>query len=246
MTDSVNSTVKVIVLAGGAGTRLRPLTTVFPKPLMPLGEKPVLEILLRQLAAHGLRNITLSTGYLATLLKAVVGDGSQYGVQVSYTHEDKPLGTAGPLTLVRDQLTEPFVLMNGDLLTTLSFTKMLEFHRCQKADLTLALYRRDVPIDFGVIETDANGAYLRYHEKPTYHYDVSMGVYAMNRSVLDHVSSGTRLDMPDLVRRVHAAGGRVACYREDCYWLDIGRMDDYALAQEQYAENATMFLPAGV
>src|SRR5688572_32852982 len=103
MTDSVNSTVKVIVLAGGAGTRLRPLTTVFPKPLMPLGEKPVLEILLRQLAAHGLRNITLSTGYLATLLKAVVGDGSQYGVQVSYTHEDQPLGTAGPLTLVRDQ-----------------------------------------------------------------------------------------------------------------------------------------------
>ena len=125
---------------------------------MPLGEKPVLEILLRQLASHDLRNITLSTGYLAPLLRAVVGDGSQYGVEVSYSHEEQPLGTAGPLALVRDELTDPFMVMNGDLLTTLSFTRLLAHHRHQNADVTLALYRRDVAIDFGVIDTDDRGS----------------------------------------------------------------------------------------
>ena len=134
------------------------------------------------------------------------------------------------------------MVMNGDLLTTLSFTRLLAHHRRQKADVTLALYKRNVAIDFGVIDTDDRGEYVGYREKPTYHYDVSMGVYAMSRSVIDHVPNGTRLDMPDLVRSVHGAGGRVACYREDCYWLDIGRMDDYATAQEQYAANAGMFL----
>lgn len=213
---------------------------------MPLGEKPVVEILLRQLASYDLRKITLSTGYLAPLLRAVVGDGSQYGVEVSYSHEEQPLGTAGPLALVRDQLTEPFMVMNGDLLTTLSFTRLLAHHRQENADLTLALYGRKVVIDFGVVDTEDGGTYVGYREKPTYHYDVSMGVYAMSRSVMDHVPQGTRLDMPDLVRRIHAAGGRVACYRESCYWLDIGRMDDYALAQEQYAANAEMFLRGSV
>jgi NDP-sugar pyrophosphorylase family protein len=242
MTNLGNGPVRVVVLAGGTGTRLRPLTAVFPKPLMPLGDKPVVELLLRQLASHKLRHITLSTGYLAPLMKAVVGDGSQYGVEVSYSHEEQPLGTAGPLTLVRDALTEPFMVMNGDLLTTLSFTKMLAHHQHQQADVTLGLYRRDVAIDFGVIETDELGEYVGYREKPTYHYDVSMGVYAMSRSVLEHVPHGTRLDMPDLVRSIHRAGGRVACYRENCFWLDIGRMDDYSLAQEQYAAHAEMFV----
>jgi NDP-sugar pyrophosphorylase family protein len=209
---------------------------------VPLGEKPVLEILLRRLASHDLRTITLSTGYLATLVKAVVGDGSQFGVAISYSHEEQPLGTAGPLALIRDELTEPFMVMNGDLLTTLNLTKLLAHHQHQNADVTLALYKRDIAVDFGVIDTDDRGEYLAYREKPTYHYDVSMGVYAMNRSVMDHVPKGTKLDMPDLVRRVHGEGGRVACYREDCYWLDIGRMDDYQTAQAQYAANAEMFL----
>ena len=125
-------------------------------------------------------------------MKAVIGDGSQFGVAISYSHEAQPLGTAGPLALVRDELTEPFMVMNGDLLTTLNFTKLLAHHQQQNADVTLALYRRDVSVDFGVIDTDDRGEYLAYREKPTYHYDVSMGVYAMNRSVMDHVSKGTR------------------------------------------------------
>ncbi len=245
MSQIPNDQVKVALLAGGRGTRLRPLTTVFPKPLVPLGEMPVLEILLRRLAAHNLRQVVLLTGYLSELLMAVVGDGAKYGVEVTYCREAHPLGTAGPLALIREQLTEPFMVMNGDLLTTVSFSRLLEFHRHQHADATVAVYRRDVPIDFGVIESDDSGRFVGYREKPTYHFEVSMGVYAMSRSVLKHVPDGEKLDMPDLITRIHAAGGQVACYRENCYWLDIGRMDDYAKAQEEFAENAEIFLGAG-
>jgi NDP-mannose synthase len=245
MAESSNEQVTVALLAGGRGTRLRPLTTVFPKPLVPLGEKPVLEILLRQLAAQRFRRIILSTGHLSELLMAVVGDGQKYGVDVTYCHEENPLGTAGPLALLRDRLTDPFMVMNGDLLTTLSFSRMLEYHRREQADATVAVYRREVKIDFGVIDGDESGRFIRYREKPTYQFEVSMGVYAMSRSVLEHIPDGAKLDMPDLITCIHAAGGRVACYREDCYWLDIGRMDDYAKAQEQFEQNAEMFLGPG-
>ena len=242
MAEPSNDQVTVALLAGGRGTRLKPLTTVFPKPLVPLGEKPVIEILLRQLAADGFRNVVLSTGHLAELLTAVVGDGAKYGVGVTYCHEDTPLGTAGPLALLADRLTDPFLVMNGDLLTTLSFSRLLAHHRQQQADVTIAVYRREVKIDFGLIDSDGNGGFTAYREKPTYEFEVSMGVYAMSRSVLRHVQPGVRLDMPDLVGRVHEAGGRVVCYREDCFWLDIGRMDDYERAQEQFEQNAAMFL----
>jgi NDP-sugar pyrophosphorylase family protein len=244
MTERRNEEVTVALLAGGRGTRLRPLTTVFPKPLVPLGEKPVLEILLRQLSSQGFRRVVLSTGHLSELLMAVVGDGAKYGVGVTYCHEDTPLGTAGPLGLLRSDLTDPFIVMNGDLLTTLSFARLLDYHRREKADATVGVYRREVKIDFGVIDSNANGQFAGYREKPTYQFDVSMGVYAMSRSVLTHVPDGEKLDMPDLITRVHETGGRVACYREDCYWLDIGRMDDYATAQEQFERHADMFLPS--
>ncbi len=244
MTRTTQSQVKAVVLAGGRGTRLRPLTTVFPKPLVPLGEKPVLEILLRRLSSHGFTNVLLSTGYLSELLRAVVGDGSRYGVDVTYSHEAQPLGTAGPLALVRDQLTSPFLVMNGDLLTTLSFTRLLEHHTREGADATVAVYRRDVKIEFGVIDSTPHGRFAGYREKPTFQFEVSMGVYAMSPSVLKHVVDGERLDMPDLISAVHASGGRIACYREDCFWLDIGRMDDYTAAQEQFEKNEKMFLDA--
>jgi NDP-sugar pyrophosphorylase family protein len=242
MTDSAHDGLTAVLLTGGRGTRLAPLTTVFPKPLVPLGEKPVLEILLRQLARHRFRDVVLSTGYLAELLMAVVGDGSKYGVNVSYRHEEQPLGTAGPLALLRDRLSDPFLVMNGDLLTTLSFTALLDFHRREKNDATVAVFPREVRIDFGLIERDESGRFAGYREKPVYRFEVSMGVYAMNRSVLAHIEDGVKLDMPELISRVHAAGGRVGCYREDCYWLDIGRMDDYASAQQQFESNAAMFL----
>jgi NDP-sugar pyrophosphorylase family protein len=245
MTQPAHEDVTVALLTGGRGTRLAPLTTVFPKPLVPLGDKPVLEILLRQLARHRFRDVILATGYLSELLMAVVGDGSKYGVSVSYTHEETPLGTAGPLALLRDRLSDPFLVMNGDLLTTLSFTALLAHHRREQNDATVAVFPREVRVDFGLIESDVDGRFTGYREKPVYRFEVSMGVYAMSRSVLQHVPDGQRLDMPDLISRLHAAGGRVGCYREDCYWLDIGRMDDYATAQDQFERNAAMFLGPG-
>lgn len=233
--------IDIVILAGGKGTRLRPLTAVFPKPLVPIGERPVLDILLTRLSRLGFRRVTLCTGYLEELLRAVLGDGGRFGLEIRYNHEEAPLGTAGPLALLED-LTETFMVMNGDLLTTLDFRRMLDHHVAHDADATIAVYRRDVKIDFGVIGSDGDGGFVRYHEKPEYHFDVSMGVNVLDRSVLRHIRPGENADMPDLITRTHDAGGRVHCYREDCYWLDIGRMEDYATAQEHFAENQDLFL----
>jgi len=235
--------IRVVILTGGKGTRLRPLTAVFPKPLVPLGDRPILEILLRRLAAFGFKDITLCTGYLSELLMAVFGDGSKFGLSLEYSHEEVPLGTAGPLALI-DNLTDPFVVMNGDLLTTLRFPRMVQYHIDEGADATIGLYPREVRIDFGVIETNEQGHFTGYVEKPTYRYEVSMGVNVLSPSVLKHAKAGERMDMPDLIRQVHREGGKVCCYREDCFWLDIGRMDDYALAQERFAENQDELLRA--
>ncbi len=227
--------IRAIILAGGKGVRLRPLTSVLPKPLVPLGERPILEILMRRLGAFGLRDITLCTGYLSELIMAVCGDGSRYGLDIRYTTEDEPLGTAAPLARVED-LSDTVIVMNGDLLTTLDFSKMIEFHRARKADFTIGVHRRDVRIDFGVVQSDDKGRFAGFIEKPTYHYEVSMGVNVIERSVIEGIARDEYLDMPDLIQRVHDDGGHVALYREDCYWLDIGRMDDYEKAQEVFAE----------
>jgi len=233
--------VRVVILAGGKGTRLKPLTVVFPKPLVPLGNRPVIEILLRRLSRFGLQDVTVCTGYLAELIMAVCGDGSQFGIRIEYLKETSPLGTAGPLgSLV--STAETFIVVNGDLLTTLDIGSMLRFHMEQQADATIGLHRRDVMIDFGVIESTPDGRFNGFSEKPTYHFEVSMGINIFNRGMLKYVKQGEHLDMPDLIMKVHQDGGKVACYREDCYWLDIGRMDDYALAQQQFEENETQFL----
>lgn len=233
--------IKAVILAGGKGTRLKPLTAVFPKPLVPLGSKPIIEILLRRLGGFGLTDITICTGYLSELIMAVCEDGAKFGLNITYSREEAPLGTAGPLGGIQG-LTDPFVVMNGDLLTTLNFEKMLDYHDRQKADITVAVYRRDVKIDFGVVKFGDDGDFAGFSEKPTYHFDVSMGVNLIGRSAMAHVKPNEHLDMPDLIMKVHESGGKVCCYREDCYWLDIGRMDDYALAQEHYSQNEKRFL----
>ena len=241
MTGETFRDTSVVILAGGKGTRLQPFTAVFPKPLVPLGNRTVLEILLRRLANSGLTNITICTGYLSELLMAVFGNGASLGLNISYSHEEKPLGTAGPLAGIKN-LSDPFLVMNGDLLTTLNFTAMLAYHREQNADITIGTYSRDVKIDFGVVEFDESGEYYGFREKPTYHFEVSMGVNVLSRSVMKHIAAGTYLDMPTLVTTVYEGGGAIKCFREDCYWLDIGRVDDYALAQEQFEQNEKMFL----
>jgi NDP-sugar pyrophosphorylase family protein len=232
---------KTVILAGGKGTRLRPLTAVFPKPLVPLGNRPVIEILLRRLAASGLTDVTICTGYLGELIQAVCGDGSKFGLKVHYVSEERPLSTAGPLALVPD-LTDPFVVVNGDLLTTLDFRAMLDFHRKQQADLTVAVFPREVKIEFGVIEFDDKKEFSGYREKPSYHFEVSMGVNIIGLKALQYIVKGEPLDMPDLVLKVHSNGGIVKCYRQACEWLDIGRMDDYARAQDEFSRNDVLYL----
>jgi NDP-sugar pyrophosphorylase family protein len=236
----MKSDVPAVILAGGRGTRLAPYTTVLPKPLMPIGDMPILELLIRQLARRGVRDITLAVGHLASLLQAYFGDGERFGVSVAYSHEDQPLGTAGPLRLVAG-LDGTFLVMNGDLLTDLDFSTMIDAHRAAGAAATVGLYRRDVTIDLGVIHTDDRGFVSEYIEKPSFQYEVSMGVYVFEPRVLEHIPAGQRFDLPNLVQRLVAAGEPVLAYRHEGYWLDIGRPDDYQRAQDDYpALSATL------
>lgn len=235
---------KAVILAGGKGTRLRPFTAVLPKPLVPLGEMPVLEIVIRQLRHHGFRDLVLCAGHLAQLIMAFFGDGSRWGVSIEYVVEDEPLGTAGPLARLRD-LGDDFLVLNGDLLTTLSFSRLFEFHRAQRADATIGVYRRRIQIDFGVLEFDPAMRLARYTEKPVLEHDVSMGINALSARALRFIEPGKHLDIPELMTRIRDAGGSVLGYREDCYWLDIGRVEDYEAAQSEFEARRALFLPEG-
>jgi NDP-mannose synthase len=224
----------VVVLAGGKGRRLEPYTTVLPKPLMPVGDMPVLEVLLRRLAAAGLTRVHLAVGHLAQLIQAYFGDGSALGLELSYWIEKEPLGTAGPLSQIT--LTSDHVLvMNGDLLTTLDFRDLLETHERTGAAATIAVLRRDVPIDFGVVRVEG-GDVRGFDEKPVLSYDVSMGVYVFERRVVDLVPPGEHFDFPDLLQALLKRDQRVAAHRFEGFWLDIGRHEDYELALERFDE----------
>jgi NDP-sugar pyrophosphorylase family protein len=233
---------RAIVLAGGKGTRLAPYTTVLPKPLMPIGEMPILEIVIRQLQKHGFDNLTLAVGYLAELLMAYCGDGSKFGVTLDYSREEQPLGTAGPIALVSN-LNETFLVMNGDLLTTIDYAAMLKYHRERGALATIACYQRDVKIDLGVLDVDSDNWVANYIEKPTYHYSVSMGIYLFEPEILKYIPANQRLDLPELVIKLMQDGKKVNVFNFDGYWLDIGRHDDYERAIEEFAAHRADFLP---
>lgn len=226
---------RAVVLAGGRGSRLAPYTTVLPKPLMPVGERPILEVLLRQLAAAGLDDVTLAVGHLAHLVRAVVGDGSAHGVSVRYHDEERALGTAGPLASIPD-LDGTFLLVNGDVLTTLDFRALIAVHREAGNELTIATHRRTVLADYGVLRTDgAVGASRRvigYDEKPELAYTVSMGVYVLEPAAVARLRPGVPCDFPELVLALLDSGAVVGSYPFDGYWLDIGREDDFRRAQE--------------
>lgn len=232
---------RAIILAGGKGTRLAPYTTILPKPLMPVGDMPILAIIIRQLQQHGFNEITLAVGHLAELLMAYCGDGSKFNVKIDYSREEQPLGTAGPIALVPN-LADTFLVMNGDLLTTIDYTAMLKYHRQRGALATLACYQRDVKIDLGVIETDADGWVSDYIEKPTYHYSVSMGIYMFEPEILNYIPKGQRLDLPELVLKLMRDGKKVNVFNFDGYWLDIGRHDDYERAIEEFAAHRSEFI----
>lgn len=232
---------RAVILCGGKGTRLRPYTTVLPKPLMPIGEMPILEIVMRQLKHAGITRITLAVGYLAELLEAFFRDGSRIGVPIDYSIESQPLGTVGPLTLI-EGLDQPFLMMNGDVLTDLDYSDVLRYHRACGGVATIASYKREVKIDFGVIRTNDANAITEYIEKPSYEYQVSMGIYVFQPAVLKLLKHNERLDFPELVQLLIARGEKVVSYPFSGYWLDMGRPDDYERAIEEFENRKHEFL----
>ena len=235
---------QAVILAGGRGARLQPYTTVLPKPLMPVANMPILEIILRQLAAAGVTEVILAVGYLRHLLEAYFQDGSRFGLRIHYSVEDEPLGTAGPLALVMDRLEPNFLVMNGDLLTSVPYHTMFEHHVTRGSAATIGVYRREMKVDFGVIEQDDKGRLLRYVEKPTHHFDVSMGIYVMQKSsIAPHLHASAYLDLPNLMLALIEKGQPVHCYAPRCTWLDIGRVDDYQVATEVFEARKDEFLP---
>lgn len=232
-----------IILAGGKGTRLKPFTMTIPKPLLPLGDVPIVEVVIRQLVAAGVDRIVLTLGHMAHLFTASLGDGSRWGIPIDYCFEDEPLGTAGSLRLVQDP-GDDFFVMNGDILTTLDYRKLIETHRARRAAATIAIHRRRIDIGFGVIETDSDDQLVNYREKPVITYDVSMGINVVSRHAVDLVPVGRRFDMPDLMLALRNAGERVVCHKTDCYWQDIGLFDDYQRASHDFVTDSSRFLPA--
>lgn len=224
---------RAVILAGGRGARLAPYTALLPKPLVPLGEMPVLEVLLRQLARAGVTRASLAVNHLASLIEAYFGDGRRFDLEVDYVIEDQPLGTAGPLAGIAG-LDHPFLVINGDLLTDLDFRALWAAHVASGAVASIAIFQREIKLEFGVVEVGAAGEVLDYLEKPAHQHFISMGAYVMEPAVLRWIARGERLDLPDLVRRLVRDGERVATYLHRGYWLDIGRPEDYAQAQEDF------------
>ena len=234
-----------VILAGGKGSRLRPYTTTLPKPLMPIGDDcSILEIVLRQLARNGFVSVTLAVGHLGQLIQALVGDGSQWGLEVDYAIEDQPLGTIGPVRQVLERLPDEFLVMNGDILTDLDYAQLLEFHRQSQAPITVATYAREVRIDFGVLETD-DRLVVRFTEKPTLSYTVSMGVYAISKATLQRYPADRAFGFDDLMTDLLARGETPASFPFDGYWLDIGRPDDYDRANAEFERMRPLLLPGG-
>lgn len=228
-----------VILAGGKGTRLAPFTSVLPKPLMPLGDRPILDVLLQQLRAQGWREATLAVGHMADLIRAYCGTGERYGIDLRYVQETTPLGTVGPLAFLPESVrSERLIVMNGDLLTSLRFGDLVASHAESGAVLTIAVMRRPIKVEFGVLELgDSLGAaraITSYREKPEIESTVSMGVYVFEPEALDYITPGKQLDIPALIGRLLDDGRRVAGYPFEGYWLDIGRHSDYQQAIDDF------------
>jgi NDP-sugar pyrophosphorylase family protein len=235
--------VRAIILAGGIGSRLKPFTFTIPKPLVPIGEMPIIEVLIRQLASQGFDRVTISVGHLAQLVRAVCGDGGRWGVDIDYLEEETPLGTAGCLALVGNLDEDPFLVVNGDTLTDLDFAAAVSQHPLD-AGISICTTDRAVAIDYGVLEADDDGVLQEYREKPTLEYRVSMGVYVLSPWVIrEHIAVGERLDMPDLIERVMKEGHQVRTHYADVFWLDLGRLDDLERGDTVFRSQRERFLP---
>lgn len=224
---------KAIILAGGKGTRLRPYTVVLPKPLMPIGDYPIVEIVIRNLAHCGFSHITMAVNHQAELIEAFFGDGSKWGVKIDYSVEDKPLSTIAPLRLI-DGLPENFLIMNGDILTDMDLKGFYDYHVSNKNIFTVASCQREQVSDYGVLEIDDRNRLVGFSEKPVVKYDVSAGIYMANKKILEFIPVGEPYGFDNLMADLITTKNPASVKKFDGYWLDIGRPDDYMKATEEY------------
>ncbi|MEW6165113.1 MAG: sugar phosphate nucleotidyltransferase [Pseudomonadota bacterium] len=232
---------RAIILAGGKGTRLRPYTVVLPKPLMPIGEFPILEVIIRQLVRHGFDHVTMAVNHQAEIIKAYFQDGARWGIRIDYSLEDKPLSTMAPLRLI-DDLPDNFLVMNGDILTDLDFAGFFDEHAVKRNIFTISGHVREQRVDYGVLEMDAGNRLTGFKEKPSRKYLVSMGVYMASRSILDFIPEGRSYGFDNLMLDLMAAGKPASVRKFEGYWLDIGRPDDYVQAIEEFEQMKQRFL----
>jgi NDP-mannose synthase len=232
---------RAVVLAGGLGMRLRPYTTILPKPLVPVGDRPILELILRQLYRSGVREVDLCVGHLGELIQVYFTQATTMpaDLELRWHWEDEPLGTAGALRVVPG-LDGTFIAMNGDVLTTLDYGRLVDFHREQEATLTVSMHTKHVDVDLGVIDS-RDGLITGYREKPSFDYDVSMGVYVYEPRALEHLPPEGPCQFPDLVLRLLDAGERVAAYASDADWYDIGTFGELERAVEVLEERPEAF-----
>jgi mannose-1-phosphate guanylyltransferase len=222
---------KAVIQSGGKGMRLRPYTMILPKPLMPVGAQPVVELLLKWLRRYGAHEAYITTGHLGHLIRSYCGDGAQWGLQIKYTEEKEPLGTVGALSLLRNELDSTFLVLNGDILTDLNLNAFVAAHRKNGAALTVATTRRFIQVDFGVLE-DEEGWVTQFREKPRLTYLVSTGIYCMEASILDLIPTGISFGFDDLMNCMLQRDLPVRVFLHSGLWLDIGSVDDFRKAQE--------------
>lgn len=232
---------RAVILAGGKGTRLRPYTVVLPKPLMPIGEYPILEVIIRQLIAAGFDHITLAVNHQAEIIKAFFQNGERWGVRIDYSLEDRPLGTMGPLKLIHD-LPANFLVMNGDVLTDLNFATFHDQHVEQRNVFTISSKRRQHRIDYGVLDTNGRGVLTGFREKPEVEYEVSMGVYMVSAEAMSFIPVDHAYGFDNLMLDLLAASEPAYVQPFDGYWLDIGRPDDYVKAIDEFETMKSKFV----
>ena len=236
-----NQEKRAIILAGGKGTRLRPYTVVFPKPLMPIGDYPILEVIIRQLVQNSFTHITIAVNHQADLIKTFFGDGYKWGIKIDYSLEDKPLSTMAPLKLIKD-LPDNFLVMNGDVLTDLNYGEFYEYHIKNENIFTISSYTREIKSEFGVLELDKNYNLVGFKEKPIEKYNVSMGIYMVSKKAIEYIPDNTFYGFDHLMLDLIKYKENPIVKPFDGYWLDIGRPDDYEIAIEEFDKLKDKFL----
>lgn len=235
---------RAVILAGGKGQRLYPYTMILPKPLVPLGDMPIIEVVMRQLAAHGFERITIAVGYHAELIMAVMTDGKKWGLNIDYSLEDQPLGTVGPLKKIKN-LNGPFLVMNGDLLTDIHYEDIMVYHKKQGCIATVATCKRHVKISLGVLKYNQDNRIQTFQEKPEFDYDVSMGVYIFDPRIVDFIPDNEHFGFDDLMLSLLDAKEEIAAFPFDGHWLDMGTPEDLANANEEFGKHRKRYLPNG-